>query len=439
MTEHFIPVPAKSDKMSILVIDDSRLQRRILISALTPLGYHVRDTSSGEEALELCRQEMPDIVISDWVMSGMSGLDLCSRLRELCGEHYVYFIILTSKSEKGELAEALSAGADDFLSKPLSADEMRGRIVAGERLLRMGKELREKNRLVSSTLSSIREINVRLDRDLADARKLQMSLTPRESLVIGDWRVSFLLQPSGHVGGDLVGYFPISKTRVGIFSLDVSGHGVAAALVTARLSSWFAGTTSDTNVALRKGPQGFEMDTLAEVCSRLNERFLSDLQSGHYFTIVLGQLDLETGDFHFAQAGHPHPMLIRSDGQNAFVGRGGPPIGLLPDMVFEGDLVTIDPGDRLLIYSDGLTECTGRNGNLLDEDGLAALVDDNRALQGRTFLKAIEHDLTEIAADGDLRDDMSAVLIERVGLGWHEAAPPGRWQEQVPVPGPAGP
>lgn len=415
MTEHFVPtLPTGAAALSILVIDDSRLQRRILISALTPLGYRIRDTASGEEALELCRQEMPDIVISDWLMTGMSGLDLCARLRELCGEHYVYFIILTSKSEKGELAEALSAGADDFLSKPLSADEMRGRIAAGERLLRMGKELREKNRLVSSTLSSIREINARLDRDLADARKLQMSLTPREPLVIGDWRVSFMLQPSGHVGGDLVGYFPISDTRVGLFSLDVSGHGVAAALVTARLSSWFAGTSSQANIALRDGPHGVEMDDLADICARLNTRFLSDIQSGHYFTIVLGELELDTGVFRFAQAGHPHPMLIRADSGTVLVGRGGPPIGLLPDMEFGFDQVRIDPGERLLIYSDGFTECVGPSGALLDEDGLARLVDANRTLDGKAFLSAIETDLAGIASDDDARDDMSAVLVERL-------------------------
>ena len=400
--------------MSILVIDDSRLQRRILISALTPLGYRVRDAASAEEALDLCREEMPDIVISDWLMTGMSGLDLCARLRETCGEHYVYFIILTSKSDKGELAEALSAGADDFLSKPLSADEMRGRIAAGERLLRMGKELREKNRLVTSTLSSIREINARLDRDLAEARKLQMSLTPRDPLVIRDWKVSFMLQPSGHVGGDLVGYFTISDRRVGIFSLDVSGHGVAAALVTARLSSWFAGTTSEANIALRDGADGVEMDTLPEICARLNERFLSDLQTGHYFTIILGELDLETGAFQFAQAGHPHPMLIAADGGTAFVGHGGPPIGLLPDMEFPADHVMIRPGERLLIYSDGLTECAGADGNLLDEDGLTRLVKGNRALGGGAFLSALEKDLTDILAESDLRDDMSAVLIERM-------------------------
>jgi len=131
----------------VLVVDDSRLQRRILSAQLRRWGYEVIEASSGDEALSICHHDPPDIVLSDWMMPGMSGLDFCRQFRALDRETYGYFILLTSKSEKGEVARGLDVGADDFLSKPVNGSELRARIHAGERILRMERELTRKNRM----------------------------------------------------------------------------------------------------------------------------------------------------------------------------------------------------------------------------------------------------------------------------------------------------
>lgn len=329
------------DAIRILVVDDSRLQRRILMSALASSGYVLDEAASGEEALERCRESPPDIVISDWMMPGMTGLDLCTAVRADRGEDYVYFIILTSKSEKEELAQALKIGADDFLSKPFSADELVGRITAGERLLRMGHELRDKNRLISTTLTRMQEMNAALDRDLIEARKLQMSLSPREPLTCGPWTINFALHPSGHIGGNLIGSFPAGPGKLGIYSFDVSGHGIASALIGARLASWMSDSAADRNVALENGDNGEKMLPPTDVCLKLNERFLDQINTGHYFTAVVGELDLNTGHFVFAQAGHPHPVLQTAEDEKVLIGNGGPPIGLLPDVTFDSYEATI--------------------------------------------------------------------------------------------------
>ena len=148
-----------------------------------------------------------DLVLSDWMMPGMNGLEFCQEFRALENDRYGYFILLTSKSEKGEVAHGLDVGADDFLIKPVAAMELRARIKAGERILKMERELVEKNRLVNETLSQISELYDSLDRDLIEARSLQQSLVREKSRDFGDARVTLLLRQSGHVGGDLVGFF----------------------------------------------------------------------------------------------------------------------------------------------------------------------------------------------------------------------------------------
>ena len=104
----------------VLVVDDSKAQRKILSMSLLRWGYQVIEAGCGEEALALCSATAFDIVISDWVMPGMSGIDFCRQFRALPHEAYGYFILLTSKSGKGEVAHGLDVGADDFLTKPVN-------------------------------------------------------------------------------------------------------------------------------------------------------------------------------------------------------------------------------------------------------------------------------------------------------------------------------
>ena len=124
-----------------MVVDDSALQRRILMATLSRWGFDVQEAASAEEALAVCEQNLPDLIISDWIMPGMSGLQFCEAFRKLSKGSYGYFILLTAKSDKSEVVKGLDSGADDFVSKPVNVDELRARIMAGERILTMQREL----------------------------------------------------------------------------------------------------------------------------------------------------------------------------------------------------------------------------------------------------------------------------------------------------------
>lgn len=399
-----------------LVVDDSRLQRRILSASLSKWGFEVIEAGSGAEALEICATRLPDLILSDWMMPGMTGLELCRALRRITADRYVYFILLTSKTDKDEIALGLKEGADDFLSKPVHSQELHARITAGRRLQRVERELSEKNRLIAQTLTEVQALHAALDRDLAGARKLQLSLVPRVTRLFPSGQLSFLLQPSGHVGGDLVGWFPAGEGRIGLYSLDVSGHGTASALITARLSGWLSGPTPDQNLALRWNDNDVAMRPPDEVFASMNRLFQQELETEHYFTMALAEVDLTSGRLTLAQAGHPHPMIQRANGRIELLGQGGLPIGLIPDAQYDGFNARLGPGDRLLLYSDGITECPNAADGLLDEEGLAALLGKHRRERGTRLLAALEWELGALVEDGDFPDDLSAALFEYNGV-----------------------
>ena len=409
------PVPNMAAPRRVLVVDDSRVQRRIVASALKKWGYEITEAESGEQALEICKTEELDFVLSDWVMPGMSGLDLCRAFRALDLERYGYFILLTSKSEKDEVAEGLDSGADDFLTKPVNPAELRARMEAGERILRMERELSSKNRIIGETLAELQRVYDDIDKDLMQAKNIQKSLVPEMSRTFGNSRVSLLLTPCGHVGGDLVGMFTPGQDRLGFYSIDVSGHGITSAMMTARVSGYLSSEFRDQNVAMeRRFGKFFSLRPPADVARLLNERLTLDASVVEYFTMVYASVDLRTGRTRMVQAGHPHPLVIRANGKTEFLGDGGVPIGLVPQVDYDGFETFLEDGDRLLLYSDGITECTLRDGSMLEEEGLLKIVAEIPSTKsGREFLEDLYWRLTEIMDPGrGLEDDVSAALLD---------------------------
>lgn len=402
----------------VLVVDDSRLQRRILVASLKKWGFDVLEADSGDAAIEMCASDPPDLVLSDWVMPGMSGLDFCKAFRALDSKQYSYFILLTSKSEKQEVARGLDAGADDFLIKPLEADELRARISAGARILDMQRELSKKNQLIESALEELRVAHDAIDKDLIQARKIQESLVPELTREFGKSRVSMLLKPCGHIGGDLVGMFSPGVNRLGFYSIDVSGHGITSAMMTARLGGYLSSNHFDQNVAMaRRFDKFFALLPPEEVAETLNSRLMADTGIEEYFTMVYAIVDLRNGHVKMVQAGHPHPLLLCQDGRTEFLGEGGLPIGLLPDVTFQRTEFYMQPGDRLLLYSDGFTECSLADGGLLEEDGLRQMaLDCGSCRSGTEFLDDMFWRLTQAMSPGlGMDDDISAVFFEYNG------------------------
>ncbi len=408
--------PATEAAAHALVIDDSLGQRRIVSALLRKWGYRVSEAASGQEALVLAQDDPPDVVVSDWMMPGMDGLALCRAFRGLERKRYGYFILLTSKSEKGEIAQGLDAGADDFLTKPVSAPELRARLTAGERILRMERELTEKNTALGDALDRLQAVNDAIEQDLRQAKSIQTALVPETQRDFGRARIGLLLKPCGHVGGDLVGMFSPGHGHIGVYCIDVSGHGITSAMMTARVAGYLSAAHPEHNLAmeLRVG-RYYALLPPERVAGLLNDRLSVDAGVEEYFTMIYAVLDQNTGLLRFVQAGHPPPLVIRADGRCVFIGDGGLPIGLIPGVTYETFECQLTMGDRVLFYSDGITECPTETG-MLEQDGLLRLVQSLGPGGGTEWLDDLYWRLAQHLPDGvTLPDDVSAALLEYTG------------------------
>ena len=398
---------------TVLVVDDSRAHRRLMTRTLERWGYLAIEADSGEHALEVCRTRDIGLVVSDWMMPGISGAEFCRIYREMFRDKPGYFILLTAQTEREVLAEGLESGADDFLSKPVSSIELHARLRAGERVLNAQRALATKNEELTMTLERLSDAYSAIDRDLREARLFQEALVPDRHVPLVGMDISLLFQPSGHVGGDMVGYFRIRDGEMGLYAVDVSGHGVSSALMTARIASYFSGAAPDRNMALTPTVDGYEMVAPDEVCRRLNALLQKDAESDQYLTMVLARVSTRTGEVTMCQAGHPSPLILRADGGMEFHESFGMPVGLVDDAEYQSSTIRLGHGDRLLVFSDGLTECPDAAGNLLDEDGLTRILRKQAGSRGQELLAGLVDALANFSGRHDFPDDLSALLVER--------------------------
>ncbi|MEO0917384.1 MAG: SpoIIE family protein phosphatase [Pseudomonadota bacterium] len=409
--DRLLPADATPSLSPILVVDDSKAQRRLLTRALQKWGYETVEAASGKDALSLCEATNFDIIISDWMMPGMSGVEFCRAFRAMSGRA-AFFLLLTAQTESEILAEGLESGADDFLSKPFHAVELRARLRAGRRSVQAQRALADQNLTLSQTLDELSDAYAAIERDLKGARVFQEGLLPERFVSFQKVDVSLLFRSSGHVGGDLVGFFPVCDDEIGVFSVDVSGHGVASALMTARIASYLNAATPDRNIALRESVDGYEMAPLQETCARLNTILMQDTDSDQYLTMAIARVNVRTGVVNMCLAGHPSPALQRANGTVEFIELWSTPIGLIEDGDFSETEVELAKGDRIIFYSDGVTECPDQNDVLLDESGFADLLSKTEDMAGADLVEQLTGKLIAYRGSEDFPDDISAVVVE---------------------------
>ena len=390
-----------SRRRLVLLADGDPVQRRQLSGRLKRSGYRVLEVSDGAVALEICCEREPDLILADLMLERLSGLDLCRAHRALRRQGYGYFVLLGPASNRIDVAEALQAGADEFLTRPVSDAELLARIAAAERVLDMHDDLTAANRELQLALEQLSQTQEQMNADLRAARRLQQAMIREHQRRFGAFRITLLMRPAGMIGGDFVGFHQLDDNAVGIHAVDVSGHGVAAALLTARLAAQIEAMTHD----LRASVSG--------LVTTLNDMMLDGPQTDAYLTMVYARLDLARQRVRLVQAGHPHPVIQRADGSIEQIGNGGLPVGVVAGARYDELEVALSPGDRMLIVSDGITDAVGPRGEMLGSEGLRAILRLNAPLSGNALLESMSWSVSSFAS-GDRADDRSAVLIEHL-------------------------
>lgn len=398
--------------MKILIADDSEDMQMLLSQYLRQWGHTVVVARNGAEALHILEETDIQFVISDWAMPLISGEELCRTVREKIDlQRYIYIILLTAKQERQDLVTGMEAGADDFIRKPFNKDELRVRIRAGERTLQMEKMLAEQN-------TQLKEAQAALRNDLEIAAQVQRNLLPNpneQPFVHAGYRFDWLYTPAAFLGGDTCNVLRLDKTHAGFYMIDVAGHGIPSALKTVMLHQTLSAANGQAGLLkddISYAPHCFIRPS-AEVLYDLNNISQDENDAMHYFTMIYGLLDVETGQATISHAGHPSAILLHSDSSLEMTETGGVPIGMLPEMVYEESTWTLIVGDRIILYTDGITECENVLGEQFTMERFQDLLRQHCQKPLRDMIAAIHQSLVAWRGNSGFDDDVSLLVIER--------------------------
>lgn len=371
--------------MRVLIVDDNEANILLLQALLTRWDYEVVVARDGVEAWDILDTDDISFVISDLMMPNMDGFELCQRLRLANLPRYVYVILLTALEDKASLIKGLEAGADDFLSKPFNQHELQVRIRAGERVLQLEKTLTQRNAEIEEAYATIR-------RDLEAAAQMQQSLLPSTAATLSGIAFDWLFRPSAVVAGDIFNFFQLDEHHLGFYHLDVAGHGIPSAMLSVTLSKVLTPAVDQSSLLKRPIAEApyYTLIPPVDVVNSLNQRFQSSADSCLYFTMVYGIINTAIGRLTFTQAGHPSPVYMLQGAKARLIGDGGFPVGLLPDLTYESLTVDMQRGDRLAIYSDGVTECMNPQQELYTEERLLTYLDSTAHLPLRQVMENLE-------------------------------------------------
>ena len=238
------------------------------------------------------------------------------------------------------------------------------------------------------------------DYELRTAREIQQMLVPARALCMGGMCFDFLYRPSGEVGGDLYDICPVGPSGVGLLVCDASGHGVAAALIAVMVKMVFHAPGVSTRSPTR-------------VMRALNRRLAKMSPAQHFVTGFYGVYDSETHDLRYATCGHPAPLLVRAGRADVDeLPGGGMVLGGLDEIDVDERSVAVEPGDKLLVYTDGVTDCVNRAGERFGIERLRAAAAEGHDSRGPEFLQGVVHRIDEFAAGAPAGDDLTLLVAE---------------------------
>ena len=378
----------------LLVVDDDESNRDMLSRRLLHDGYTVQVAANGVDALRLLRSAAFDLVLLDLIMSGLDGYQVLLKMKHDPALREIPVIMLSALDQEGGIARCIEQGAEDYVAKPFSPVFLRARIEASLEK----KRLRDKER---QTYEALLTSQKRLAAELAEAATYVQSLLPPP--LEGEVRAQWRFQPSAELGGDIFGYHWMNPDRLAIYLLDVSGHGVGAALL----------SVSVFNVLRTQSLQGTDFCDPAAVLKQLNQVFPMERQNNLLFTIWYGVFDRGARRLTYASGGHPPAVLMTGDSPKATqqLGTGGRVLGCDPAAEFRSESCEVKPGSRLYVFSDGAYEISRPDGSTAQ---LAALLEklDLPVSPGRSKLDDLVKWAQAIGGQASLEDDMSILEVE---------------------------
>ncbi|MCU1316192.1 MAG: hypothetical protein JWN63_1514 [Candidatus Acidoferrum typicum] len=384
----------------ILIADDQQDVLDALRLLLKGHGYSIETVNSPADLLAAVARQVFDILLIDLnyardTTSGREGLDVLSRLREM--EDAPPVVAMTGWATVGLAVEAMQYGVSDFVEKPWTNTRL---LEILQKQIGLGRERRESRRRLAEEARAREEALIHQqeqEREIAEARAIQEKLLPREILQMPGYEIASAWQSARIVGGDYFDILPLDEKMLGICIADVAGKGMPAALLMSNLQAAVRGLSS-----LSVAPN--------LLCSRLNSIVYRNTDSDRFITFFYAQLEGPMRRLTYVNAGHNAPFVVRSDGSHERLREGGPVFGVFASRNYEMGSAQLSPGDRVVLFTDGVTEACSPEGEEFGEARLLHLLEGHRALSADELQAKILAVVAEFCG-GRWQDDATLLVL----------------------------
>ena len=360
----------------IVVIEDDQTILRVLADNLRFQNYEVLVASNGEEGYRLVREKQPDLVILDLMLPGMNGFEICRQIRR--SGLVTPVLMLTAQDQESTRIQGFDAGADDYVTKPFSIRELMGRVRA---ILRRSEG----------------RSDVANQHELDEARRIQEKLLPSRIPQISGLRIAATSRPARIVGGDYFDVLKFNSHTVGICIADVCGKGMPAALLMANLQA-----TVKAHASQHRPP--------GELCEMINRSMSENMAEGRFVTFFYALIDSRRKRLTYCNAGHNPPVFFSNGKDLRRLDRGGGILGVFQHWSFEEEEIPLKSGDRIFMYTDGVSESCNTQGEEFGENRIIDII--------RGFFREGAEKLTEEVigaatrfSHGAFEDDLTIVAV----------------------------
>ena len=376
------------EKKLVLVVDDATANLQVVHSMLKD-DFRIRVATSGAKALALVKDKpQPDLILLDVMMPEMDGYEVCAILKSSPEARDIPVIFLTGKTKCDEETRGFEVGAVDYIHKPFSPAVVRARV-------HTHLVLREAREQLARQLSSI-------NNELEMAREIQLSILPHETPKFSGLEIAARYLPMTSVAGDYYDFIIVDEKHLGILVADVTGHGLPAALIASMLKAALAAQLPHASDP-------------AQVLAGLNESMCGKFRH-HFATAAYAFVNMEKNSIRYAAAGHPPLLLWRmSTGRASEVCENGLPLGLFPEATYSVVEVPVEPGDKAILYTDGIPETRSPSEQEFGTDLLKGFLEANHDLKADMFVDLLLDELagwSEQTNGQGQHDDLTLLAID---------------------------
>lgn len=398
----------------VLVVDDDDNSRHVLARLMEKAGFTVETAADGPSAIAMVERTEIDLILLDVEMPGMTGFAVLRHLRLTHPATHLPVIIATARGERDDIIEGLGLGANDYVTKPLDFLVVMARVKthlshkrATDRIRLLELDLRRQN-------LELEAANQRMRHSLAIAARMQKSLLPAEPVQTPGVRFSWIFEPCDELGGDILNVVRLGGEHVLMYLLDVSGHGVPAALLSVTLSRLLTVVPGQTMLVATQAADGLEPRSPRDVVQDLNTRFQMSESDIQYFTLFYGVLNVRRRTMTYISAGHPPALLLSRGGCPEFLQSHNVAVGWFAETEFEERTIQLQESDRLFIYSDGCLETANPSKDQFGSDRLIEAVSSHPDSVDDA-LHALLSEMTLFRGEAPALDDVSALAVEISG------------------------